>query len=643
MRIFAACLTLLMTTGLYAQKSEELVPKQAMSVFSLNNINLLQRISLDELVKYEFMEELQQELFDGSTSGKTLKESGIDFDQKLNIFFGKGSNFEIGGVTFGVKDRALLFEVFDDFQAIESNYPGVDFYASYFNTIAIKGNAAVLFRVSPNMELVNAISDSIWYARGNKWPWDGEIEHSMEEMLRELEQEENGTNDELRWENESEEGIEFFDEMETEENTSTPIEGAELPVAGDDPNHKTYYELIDSVQVAMQQEYLVLVCEDLFVRGDNLMAQAPEFKEQLTHATEGVFYSDNSRNLQKNFGFNYMRSLYPGFYGDLEELYQGNVLLGDLVIQDNAIELQMDAKYGPRLGLVYEAMTQAKFDKNILKYIHKDHNAFLTFRVNTLEAYEKFYTIFHPMLAKEAENNRLFSERLLVLELWDELINKDALFKAYPGGAFVTYNGISKVKTRKYVFEYDEETFEYTEKEVEAEEDMPLFTFGISTQNPSIATKVLNHLERSESDCRKDGDVWVFEKAILNSAPLYVFIRNGLILYTNDEKLGRNNLDGYGENALGKTLASEAQKSGFIYGYADLGKAIEGIPRSLFSEDENVMLDVVRGKSGRVALTSTSTSTSQTRFNLRYTYEEESETSGTYILDLINSLYVLSK
>jgi len=379
------------------------------------------------------------------------------------------------------------------------------------------------------------------------------------------------------------------------------------------------------------------------VRGENLIKQAPEFKQQLTHTTEGVFYLDNSRTLQKNFGFNYMRSLHPGFYGDLEDLYQGNVMLGDLVIQDNSIELQLDAKYGPRLGSVYEAMTQAKFDKNILKYIHKDHNAFFTFRVNTLEAYEQFYTIFHPMLAKEAENSSSFSERLLVLELWDELINKDALFKACPGGAFVTYNGISKVKTRKYVFEYDEESFEYTEKEVEAEEDMPLFNFGISTQNPSIATKILNHLERSERDCHKDGDVWVFEKAILNSAPLYVFIRNGLIVYTNDEQLGRNNLDGYGANALGKTLSKEAQQSGFIYAYADLGKAIEGLPRALFSDDENEMLDVMRGKSGQVALTSTATSTSQTHFNLLYSFEEESETSGTYILDLINSLYVISK
>ena len=92
---------LLFTTVLFGQNSENLVPKDAASVFSINNINLFQKISLDELVKYEFMEEVQQELFDGSTSGKTLKESGFDFDQKFNVFYGNGDDYEVSGFTFG--------------------------------------------------------------------------------------------------------------------------------------------------------------------------------------------------------------------------------------------------------------------------------------------------------------------------------------------------------------------------------------------------------------------------------------------------------------------------------------------------------------------------------------------------------------
>ena len=49
----------------YTQQSENIVPKEASTVFSINNINLLKKISLNELVKYDFMEEIHQELFDG--------------------------------------------------------------------------------------------------------------------------------------------------------------------------------------------------------------------------------------------------------------------------------------------------------------------------------------------------------------------------------------------------------------------------------------------------------------------------------------------------------------------------------------------------------------------------------------------------
>ena len=99
----------------WGQKSEDIIPKDAVTVFSLNNISILQKVSMDELVSYDFMTELQSELFDGSTQGKTLKDAGIDFNQKMNIFYGKNPEFEISGFTFGITDKEKLFTVFDDF------------------------------------------------------------------------------------------------------------------------------------------------------------------------------------------------------------------------------------------------------------------------------------------------------------------------------------------------------------------------------------------------------------------------------------------------------------------------------------------------------------------------------------------------
>ena len=621
MRIFTAILMAIIATNSFSQKSEDLIPKQAVSVFSVNNVNLLQKISLDDLVKYEFMEEVQQELFDGSTSGKTLKDSGIDFNQKLNIFFGRGAEFELSGFTFGVNDREKLFQVFDDFQAMESNYTDVDFYASYFNRIAIKGNVGILFRVTPTMDLVNQITDSIWYARGNDWPWDWDV--TFDELTGDLDENNEYINDNYE---EVEEEVEYFEEVEIEENT--PLENIDFPVAEEDPTTKTYFELRDSVEISLQYADLKKVCDELFIEGDNLVRYSSDFTQQLTHNSEGTFYFDNSRTMRRSNDLVSLRSLYPNFYRELEELYYGNVMLGDLVINENSIALKLNANYNEKLGSIYQKMTNAKFDNNVLKYIHSDNHAFFTYRINMREAYEQMYEVVHPLLESEAENDMSFSSALLFLELWDDLVNKDALFDTYKGSMFGTYNGIAKVKTKKFIFDYNEETFEYTEQEVDAEEDMPLFTMGFSTANLEIPEKVLKHFARTQESCHREGNVWIFENAILNSAPLYIITKNNLFIVTNDSDLARNHSDGYGQNTMAKQLSKRAKKSGFLYGYADLGKAIEKLPRELFNDDENEMLDVIRGKSGKIEFTSSKTSTNHTSFNLEYQFDGEYEAAG---------------
>ena len=80
MRILIALTCLFFSLNILAQNSEDFIPRDAVTVFSINNITLLQKISMDDLVQYEFKKEDQTELFDGSTSGKTVKDAGIDFN-----------------------------------------------------------------------------------------------------------------------------------------------------------------------------------------------------------------------------------------------------------------------------------------------------------------------------------------------------------------------------------------------------------------------------------------------------------------------------------------------------------------------------------------------------------------------------------
>lgn len=621
MKFKSLILSLLVGTTLFGQKSEDFIPHDAVTVFSINNISLLQKVSLDELVKYEFMEEVQQELFDGSTSGKTLKDSGLDFDQKLNVFYGRGDDYEVSGFTFGIKNKANLFNVFDDFERIESPYPDVEFYGSYFNNLIIKGNVGILIRVEPTMEIVDEKTDSIWYSRGYENPWYGYDEESLDEEGEEEIMEE-----------------ELLEEVEEEPITE---ENYDYPEATEDPNQKNYYELRDSVQLILQTALLNNLCEDLLVKKISLKTQDARFAQQLTHASEGIFFLDNSRNVQKAKGLWYFQTMFPSLYEDMKQLYSGNVLLGDLVLNQDNVSFQLEARYGDLLGSIYEKMNSAKMDKNVLKYIPSNSTAYFTYNVNLREAYEQAYKVIMPLLSDE--RNPQVSANVLTIELLNEFINKDALFGTYKGSMFGSFNGIRKIKTTKIEFTWDEETYEYAEKEVEAEEDMPIFTVGFSTARADIPEKVLNHLTRLTSRFQNKGNYWVYEDAILESAPLYMINKNGLFIFTNDEDLAVNHADGYGNEALGKDAVKRIKSSHFMYAHMDWGKAIDRFPRDFFNSTQNEILDAMRGKTGVMELVTTDTSAEKTNLNLTYSFTGKYENSGKYLLDLLNSIYIISK
>lgn len=605
-------LSLFSSTLLFGQKSELFIPKDAVTVFSINNINLLQKISMDDLVQYEFMEEVHQELFDGSTSGKTLKDAGMDFDQRLNLFYGKSNQNEISGFTFGIKNQQQLFEVFDDFQKLDMKYPGVEFYGSFFNNLIIKGNTAILIRIEPTMAYIDQMTDSLWYARGNEMPYElfNEIQTEDEEILNEQE----FTNDQ-------------------------PVEETAYPDATENPNIKNYYELRDSVQTILQERELERLMKELFVDGVNLHSKDARFAAQMTHEAIGTFYLDNSRNFEKSQGLWYFQTVLPSLYQDIQELYTGNVILGDLILKDNIVEFQVEANYGKELGSIYKEMNDSKFDKNVLKYIPQSSTGYFTYNVNLRQAYEQAYKVIMPVLSDE--KNAQISMNVLTIELLNEFINKDALFGTYKGSMFGSFNGIKKIKTKKIEFYYDEETFEYGEREAEAEEDMPIFTVGFSIDRSDIPEKVMKHMSRLTSKFKNCGDYWKFENAILDAAPMYFINRNGLFILTNDEDLAVNHPNGYGSESLTRTDRKAAKKSGFMYGHVDIQETLNRFPVGVLNPRQEEIVQSLKGKSGQFELNSGKTTNEQTKFNLQYTFEGD-ETTGKHLLDLINSIYVVT-
>jgi hypothetical protein len=608
---FSLVLSLLLSCTIQAQlkpiQSEQLLPKDVVTVFSINNISLLQKISMDDLVNYEFMSEVHQELFDGSTSGKTLKDAGLDFDQRLNLFYGRTNTHELTGFTFGIADKKALFEVFDDFQQLQSPLEGLEVYGTFFNHLLIKDREALLIRIEPTMEHIDAVTDSIWYARGNEMPFDFFEDSPQEEQI--------------------------LNEQTYEDNPNANV----FPEATENPAIKNYYELRDSVQVILQQAELARVINEIFVEGINLHSSDARFAAQLTHNAEGAFYLDNARNLDKSQGLWYFQTVLPTLYKDLQELYAGNVILGDLFLRDNKVDFEVEAQYGPALGSIYAEMNDARFDQNVLAYIPASSPAYFTYNINLQQAYEQAYKVLLPLLSDE--KNAQIAMNVLTLELLNEFINKDALFDTYKGSMFGTFNGIKKVKTKKIEYRYDE-NFVYEEFETETETDMPIFTLGFSTARADIPELVLKHMARLSSRIQHFGNYWRIDNAILDAAPLYILNTGKLLIFTNDEDLARLHPKGYGKEALSKKQRKVACQSGFMYGSIDIPKTLDRFPTEVLTPRNAEIVSSLKGKSGQLELTSSETNMEHTTFKLSYSFTG-TESTGKHLLDLVNSLYLI--
>lgn len=606
----------------FSQSPEAIIPAEAHSVITINNVQLLEEISLDELVKYDFMEEIQQELFDGSTSGKNLHDIGIDFDQKMNFFRGENDEYSVTGVTFGVKNEEELFKTFKEFEPIENGNANVKLFESFFNQIAIQGKSAIFYRLEPKNWVIKEKTDSIWEAQGNPRYWDWGYKE--------------GPVDELE---------DYMSDMPVEASDSI-IEEAEVveeyieefEVASE----KTYYELRDSVEMEVIAELSQNFSRSLFSEGKTLMKTDDKFSQKLNSPSEAVFYFDNERISQYSSNGGNFAPLYGSIWNRMDEFSENNYVTGALNLKSNQVVLDVDYHYSEKLGEIYEALSDSKFDKKILKYIPEDNQGFFTYNVNLKEAHDKTFELLNEMFGSSESKEAQMS--LVMMDIWTELVNTDALFDTYRGSMFGSFHGIQKVKTKKIVFDVDEnDNFKYIEREEEAEEDMPIFSLGLSSKNRDFVERILNRFTKIEDKLSANGAYWKLENAILNSVPVFIIPSDNAFIITNDENQATNFASGYGKLALNKKRGKSAIKSGVMYAEVDVQKAIDKLPKGMFSSRENEMLDVLRKNVGSFVLTSDKTTREKMSYSISYNYDGKDNSFGTYALDLINSLYNVTK
>lgn len=618
--------SIFITLSIFGQGSENLIPKEAVVVFSINNTDLLNKISLDKMIQYEFMEEIQSELF--HSDGITLKQSGIDFDQRINFFNGKTVQYEVSGITMGIKNENQILKVFNNFESIHSHIDGVEVFRNDLNYLFIKGNQLLVVRIEPENEQIKSEADSIWKARGNYQFFDPDYT--------------------------SLDGIDSYQEDGEYDNSdggaypedSNAVNAPKVTDLPDDTLNEgndyeqVYWDLRDSVRYELQQSYIRQMSTDLFIHHQSLYQVESAFQQQLTKKGDAIFFFDNARNLDENKGIWQFKSIFPILYSDDKSLYDGNIITGELNLIKNNIQVTFGASYGKELGEIYSDLTKAKFVNDFKKYIYKDALGYFTYNVNLKKSFQTSYDVVMNRIQSTTDKETLM--KVLLAEVIHEFVDIDNIFNTYQGSMFGSVNGYLSVKTTYVDYRYDEETFEYTEKEIDTVKDIPNFNIGFKTDNATFLNRIVRVIAKTFPDkIINHGTYYEVKDALLNTIPGYFAVVNDLFIFSVDENLFTTHLNGYAKSE--QIDIRKAKKSRLTYLYLDIDKTIAKLPREALSDRQNEMINTMVDKSGILELKTISTSKKETRFELNLSFKNTDEDSGVHLLDLINSLFILSK
>lgn len=597
-----------------------LIPRDAATVFSINNVNLLKKISMDDLVQYEFMEEVQSELFNGSTNNKTIKDAGFDFDQRINAFFGETHEYQISGFTFGVSDATEILKVFDNFDEITSHIPDVKIYRNDINYLFIQGSSALIIRVEPSVKLVTSIADSIWIEGGYGFYIPGEYDGLYNYETYE----------------DDYEAADVVEEIDTTFSDDLELTSAEESL--DDIN-KNYWELRDSISFEYGQLFIRKISTELFIDKISLHTDYEDYRNQLSKTVDAVFYLDNSRNLTNSKGIWQFQNIFPSLFSDAQILYENNVVTGELNIVKNEIVVDIYSKYNRELGKIYSNIAKTPFNSSFQKYIHKDALAYFTYNINLKKAYQTSFDVIMQIIEKE--NNEKIISNVLLAELINEFVDIDNIFSVYQGSMFGSLNGYKKIKVSHIDYQYDEETFEYSETETEEDQDVPNITIGLKSEKPEFIARVARLMSKVQPDIIKHDNYYEVKNAFLNTVPVYFAVVKDVLIISVDENLFTTHIDGYAKSEQIKI--SKAKKSKFTYINVNLDQTIKKLPRELLSERQNEIIGTLIDKTGNIEFKTKKISPKDARFQLTYTLNEDIENNGKYLLDLVNSLYTLTK
>lgn len=615
--------------------SNGLIPDSSYYVFSADLGRISKSMPIKDMNDHKFVQQAVKKITGFNKEDLTLEDIGMDLSGSIYMFLGDRHTFAFYGFSLPLKDQSSFLKnelIPSEFrEALKNENVAYNDRQLAF----IQGNTFMMLDLNWKNHLFENIVDSIFDA--NHWErpyrWGGfeDIYSSLKDADTTIEI----TEEEMEESMEIEEDYEESEEVEETYENPPPEEMHDEYYEEEEDMYQKYERILDSVKESRIPKITENFISSLR-EGKVLSKTDKNFISTQTQVADGSIYlnpaiMNNNRNSYEYYSYN-------PFLNGMNKFSKETWQSGYLNFTKTGITIDWNTHGEDRVMNVMKAGMNSKFNTDLLSYIPENTQGFALYNMNGLGAYEAMKESYMPVL-DESDN----PDYLLASAVWstiDELVDEEAVFDIYSANMFVTYNGLQEMMLERTTYDYDEETFEYEERTESYKDQIPIMTFGIYTEKAYLLEKYMKAW-RAYEDFRmeKIGEYYRFEKGPIGGTPYYIAIINNIILVSNDETLMKNNLDGYGKNAISGERYKTAKSSQAFYANMNMSKLPKDFKTITTNQSERDFFEAMKDKTGNAELVMKGISDNKQTIQLNYTFDGKYKNGAYYLMDIMNTIF----
>lgn len=624
MRYLRLLTILFLLPGISLSQVSQLIPSDAGLMFSVDLGRLTKSMSINEMDDYTFIQEFVRDFSGSNQEGVSLKDLGVDLNGSFVVFAGEREAFSYMGMGADVKNKSEFMANEKIRRNMAEDLKSQGYYQSDRQLALLNKKTFSSIEIDWNSRYFRTITDSIFDA--NKWERPYDYFYDYEEFAESLEMIEMAV-----------EEIEDIEETEEIVEVEVAEEATEIEETMEEESMYDKYErILDSVRTA-EKEILMKEFYQEIIEGDGLISTDNRAQKVMNESSDASFFMDPERMNRKSYAFYDYNPMMDQLMRLSDNVWQS----AHLTMTKEGMTIDWMTHGDEKVMKVAKAGLDQSFDSDLIKYVPSYSQGVIAYNFNMFGAYNVIKETYMPILDKSED-----PDLLLTSAIWstiDEIVDEKTVTDIYGANMLLSFNGMKEMTLTKTTYDYDEETFEYTERKEEYQDLLPVMTWAISTDKAYLLEKYMKaaHAYANEEIIKHEGYYEVIDGP-MGGTPFYLVIKEEMIIVTNDKNLVQDHLEGYSKG-LDKERQKALKEAKFIYAQLDMEQMPKQMLNYVTSRKDRQLLEALEDKTGEMEISFAEINDDYQKISASFKYDRGYKNGIFYLMDVIDDMMNMGK